>query len=46
MSLLQGGLELEKKKPEEGMGKDGRSILHWEIENPPHRERYRLVWAW
>jgi len=46
VSLLQGGLELEKKKPEEGMGKDGRSILHWEIENPPHRERYRLVWAW
>lgn len=46
VSLLQGGLELEKKKPEKGMGKDGRSILHWEIENPPHRERYRLVWAW
>ncbi len=46
VSLLQGGLELEKKKPEEDLAKDGRPMLRWEIENPPHRERYRLVWEW
>ena len=46
VSLLQGGLKLEEKKPEEGRAKDGRPILRWEIEDPPHRERYRLVWAW
>jgi hypothetical protein len=46
VSLLQGGLKLEEKKPEEDRAKDGRPILRWEIEDPPHRERYRLVWAW
>lgn len=45
-SPLQGGLELERKKPEEAVAEDGRPILRWEIDNPPHRERYRLVWEW
>lgn len=46
VSPLQGGLELEKRKPEETVAEDGRPMLCWEIENPPHRERYRLVWEW
>ncbi len=25
---------------------DGRPMLIWEIENPPHRGRHRLVWEW
>ena len=25
---------------------DGRPMLTWEIENPPHRGRHRLVWEW
>lgn len=25
---------------------DGRPMLFWEIENPPHRGRHRLVWEW
>ena len=25
---------------------DGRPLLVWEIENPPHRARHRLVWEW
>lgn len=45
-SPLRGGLELEKKKPEAAVAEDGRPMLRWEIENPPHRERYRLVWEW
>lgn len=43
---LRGGLALEGKKPEEAVAEDGRPMLCWEIENPPHRERYRLVWEW
>jgi len=46
VSVLRGGLELEKKKPEEGVAEDGRPMLAWESEDPPHRERYRLVWEW
>ncbi len=46
VSVLRGGLELEQKKPEEDVTEDGRSLLRWEIEHPPHRERYRLVWEW
>jgi hypothetical protein len=46
VSVLGGGLELEKKKPEEDVTEDGRPLLRWEIETPPHRERYRLVWEW
>ena len=25
---------------------DGRPMLVWEIENPPHRARHCLVWEW
>ena len=46
VSVLRGGLEIEKKKPEEAVAEDGRPMLRWEIDNPPHRERYRLVWEW
>lgn len=46
VSVLRGGLELEPKKPEAAIAEDGRPMLRWEIENPPHRERYRLVWEW
>jgi hypothetical protein len=46
VSALRGGLELEKKKPETGEAEDGRPLLRWEIENPPHRGRFRLVWEW
>lgn len=45
-SPLQGGLELERKKPEEAVATDGRPMLCWKIDDPPHRERYRLVWEW
>lgn len=45
-SPLQGGLEPEKKKPEGDVAEDGRPMLRWEIENPPHRGRFRLVWEW
>jgi hypothetical protein len=45
-SALRGGLELEVKKPEAGVAEDGRPMLRWEIDNPPHRARYRLVWEW
>lgn len=46
VSPLRGGLELEKKKPEAGVAEDGRPMLRWETGNPPHRERFRLVWEW
>jgi hypothetical protein len=25
---------------------EGRNELSWEIHNPPHRERYKLIWEW
>ncbi|MGH7432392.1 MAG: hypothetical protein ACREJL_01430 [Candidatus Methylomirabilales bacterium] len=46
VSPLRGGLELEKKKPEASVAEDGRPMLRWETGNPPHRERFRLVWEW
>ncbi len=46
VSVLRGGLEPEHNKPEEDVTADGRPLLRWEVENPPHRERYRLVWEW
>jgi hypothetical protein len=45
-SPLQGGLELEGTKPVEGVARDGRPMISWGIDAPPHRERYRLVWEW
>ncbi|MCZ6780909.1 MAG: hypothetical protein O7C73_04625 [Nitrospirae bacterium] len=30
----------------EDKAEDGRPMLIWEIENPPHRGRHRLVWEW
>ncbi len=45
-SPLQGGLELEGRKPVEAIAEDGRRMLRWGIDQPPHRERYRLVWEW
>ncbi|MFQ5960506.1 MAG: hypothetical protein ACE5MG_03850 [Candidatus Methylomirabilales bacterium] len=30
----------------ESQTEDGRPMLIWAIENPPHRGRHRLVWEW
>jgi hypothetical protein len=46
ISPVQGGLEPENQKPQSTVGEDNRPMLCWEIQNPPHRERYRLVWEW
>ncbi len=43
---LASGLQEEPNAIVEGQTEDGRPTLTWEIENPAHRARHRLVWEW
>jgi hypothetical protein len=43
---LNSGLQEERNAVVEDRTADGRSLLVWEVENPPHRARHRLVWEW
>ncbi len=43
---LASGLQEEPNAIVEGQTEDGRPTLIWEIENPAHRARHRLVWEW
>jgi len=43
---LASGLQEEPNAIVEGQTDDGRPTLTWEIENPAHRARHRLVWEW
>lgn len=43
---LASGLQEEPNAIVEGQTDDGRPMLTWEIENPAHRARHRLVWEW
>lgn len=43
---LHSGLQEEEHAIKESRTADDRPLLIWEIENPPHRGRHRLVWEW